>query len=159
MGCGCRKKMKGGSEYGEGTEPPQTQGYGNGATNSQEDAANASNADGDKLNELNQLQNGGKGKRIRHYQYGGNTGQLKVIQVDSPARETAAGAYTTENQIKENQIAANQGMANTKFDNPGSQSGGKRRRNRTRYQTKRKSKKGNKKTVKKYRTRKYRKHH
>ena len=154
MARGYRKNIKGGSDYGEGTEPPQTVGYANGATNPQEDAANSGSADNEKLNELNNLQNGGK--RRRHYQRGGNN-NVKAVEVDSPARETAAGPYTAQNQVMSNQEASNQGMADTEYDNPGPQNGGKRRRKRTR-RTKRKSKKGNKKTVKKSRSKRSRKH-
>lgn len=152
---GYRKNMKaGGSDYGPGTEPPQTQGYTNGSTNSQEDAANAGSEDGDKLNELNNIQNGGK--RRRRHQRGGSA--IKAVDIDSPARETAAGPYTAQNQVAANQSSSNQGMADTEFDNVGPQKGGKRRRKRSRRQTKRKSKKGKKKTVKKSRSRRSRKH-
>ena len=158
MARGHRKNMKaGGSDYGQGTEPPQTQGYTNGSTNSQEDAANAGDADGDKLNELNNIQNGGK--RRRRCQRGGES-EIKAVDVDSPARETSSGPYTAQNQVTANQEASNQGMADTQYDNVGpAQEGGKRRRKRSRRRTKRKSKKnGKKKTVKKSRRKRSRKH-
>ena len=151
------KNIKGGSDYGEGTEPPQTQGFQNDATNPQEDAANAGSADGDKLAELNNLQNGGK--RKRRYQRGGNTEDVKAIEVDSPARETMAGPYTAQAQVTANQETGNQAMADTEYDNPGpAKGGGKRRRKRSRRQTKKKSKKTKKKTVKKSRRKRSRKH-
>ena len=157
MARGHRKNMKaGGSDYGQGTEPPQTQGYSNNATNSQEDAANAGDADGDKLNELNNIQGGGKRRRRQR----GGEGEIKAVDVDSPARETASGPYTAQSQVTANQESTNQGVADTEFDNPGpAQKGGKRRRKRSRRQTKRKSKKnGKKKTVKKSRRKRSRKH-
>ena len=93
----------------------------NDATNPQEDAANAGIADGDKLAELNNLQNGGK--RKRRYQRGGNdhlkTEDVKAIEVDSPARETMSGPYTAQAQVTANQETGNQAMADTEYDNPG----------------------------------------
>ena len=170
------KNIKGGSDYGEGTSAPETQGYTNDATNSQQDAANAGNADGEQLNNLNNLQNGGKRRRR---QRGGNTpqppvtedsgegsqqGQLKAVSVDSPARETASGPYTAESQVSSNQQVSNQGVADTQYDNPGSQKGGKRkrkisRRNKTKRKSKSKSKKMKKKTVKKSRSKRSKKQH
>ena len=132
MGRKYKKNIKGGSDYGEGTEPPQTQGFQNDATNPQEDAANAGNADGDKLAELNNLQNGGK--RKRRYQRGGNdhlkTEDVKAIEVDSPARETMAGPYTAQAQVTANQETGNQAMADTEYDNPGPAKGGGKRKTR-----------------------------
>ena len=157
MARGHRKNMKaGGSDYGRGAEPPQTQGYTNGSTNSQEDSANAGDADGDQLNELNNIQNGGK-RRRRHQRGGG--GEIKAVDVDSPARETASGPYTAQSQVTANQESINQGMADTEYDRVGPpQEGGKRRRKRSRRRTKRKSKKSKKKTVKKSRRKGSRKH-
>ena len=92
------KTIKGGSDYGPGTSAPETQGYTNDATDAQQDAANAGNADGEQLNNLNNLTGG---KRRRHQR--GGSEQVKAISVDSPARETAAGEYTAENQVSSNQ--------------------------------------------------------
>ena len=178
------KNMKAGSSgYGEGTAPPQTQGYSNGATDPQEDAANAGSADGDKLNELNNIQGGGR-RRPRRYQNGGtdatpqpptsedsgdasgdtSSGELKAINVQSPARETASGPYTTDSQVTANQESSNQGLADTKYDNVG---GGKRRRKRrtrgrksrgkSKSNSKSKKSKGKKKTVKKSRSKRTKK--
>ena len=48
-----RKSMRGGEDgTGPGTTQPETKGYTNGATNPNEDAANAGTADNDKLNDL-----------------------------------------------------------------------------------------------------------
>ena len=174
------KNMKAGSSgYGEGTAPPQTQGYSNGATDPQEDGANAGSADGDKLNELNNIQGGGR-RRRRGKQHGGNndaiqpptsedsgdasgdtsSGEVKAINVQSPARETASGPYTTDSQVTANQESSNQGLADTKYDNVG---GGKRRRKRrtrgrkSRGKSKSKKSKGKKKTVKKSRSKRTKK--
>jgi hypothetical protein len=152
-----RKSMKGGDDgTGPGTTPPETKGYSNGATNPNEDAANAATADNDNLNNLNNIQqNGGRCKSCGHKQHGGNApdGQVKAVSVDSPVRETAAGPYSSQNQVTANQQVANQGAENTKYDNPGPapQGGGKRRR-KSRKSTRKKSK--SKKSMKKRRGRK-----
>ena len=162
-----RKSMKGGDDgTGPGTTQPETKGYSNGATNPNEDAANAATADNDNLNNLNNIQqSGGRCKNCGHkhhggsscenHQYGGNAsdGQVKAVSVDSPAREIAAGPYSSQNQVTANQEVANQGAENTKYDNPGPapQGGGKRRR-KSRKSTRKKSK--SKKSMKKRRGRK-----
>lgn len=163
-----RKSMKGGDDgTGPGTTQPETKGYSNGATNPNEDAANAATADNDNLNNLNNIQqNGGRCKSCGHKQHGGNcvnhqyggnapAGQVKAVSVDSPARETAAGPYSSQSQVTANQQVANQGAANTEYDNPGpapsGQDGGKRRR-KSRKSTRKKSK--SKKSMKKRRGRK-----
>ena len=173
-----RKSMKGGDDgTGPGTTPPETKGYSNGATNPNEDAANAATADNDNLNNLNNIQQtGGRCKNCGHkhhggsscvnHQHGGNApdGQVKAVSVDSPVRETAAGPYSSQNQVSENQQVANQGAENTKYDDPGPapQDGGKRRR-KSRKSTHKKSKakksmrkRRGRKTIKKSRSRRSR---